>query len=152
MPLVSLIIGSESDRPIGDKIRDLLRSFGVEVEYMVISAHRTPEELRKYVKESRAEVFIAVAGLSAALPGAIASATIKPVIGVPKEVKLMGLDSLLSIVQMPPGVPVACVGVDNATNAAILAVEILALKYPELEKKLEEYRENMRRESAKKLE
>ena len=152
MPLVSLIIGSESDRPIGDKIRDLLRSFGVEVEYMVISAHRTPEELRKYVKESRAEVFIAVAGLSAALPGAIVSATIKPVIGVPKEVKLMGLDSLFSIVQMPPGVPVACVGVDNATNAAILAVEILALKYPELEKKLEEYRENMRRESAKKLE
>lgn len=152
MPLVSLIIGSESDRPIGDKIRDLLRSFGVEVEYMVISAHRTPEELRKYVKESRAEVFIAVAGLSAALPGAIASATIKPVIGVPREVKLMGLDSLLSTVQMPPGVPVACVGVDNATNAAILAVEILALKYPELEKRLEEYRENMRRESAKKLE
>jgi len=152
VPLVSLIIGSESDRPIGDKIRDLLRSFGVEVEYMVISAHRTPEELRKYVKESRAEVFIAVAGLSAALPGAIASATIKPVIGVPREVKLMGLDSLLSTVQMPPGVPVACVGVDNATNAAILAVEILALKYPELEKRLEEYRENMRRESAKKLE
>jgi len=151
MPLVSLIIGSESDRPIGDKIRDLLRGFGIEVEYMVISAHRAPDELRKYVKESRAEVFIAVAGLSAALPGAIASATIKPVIGVPREVKLMGLDSLLSIVQMPPGVPVACVGLDNAANAAILAIEILALKYPELEKKLEEYRENLRRESAKKL-
>ncbi|MCL7399188.1 MAG: 5-(carboxyamino)imidazole ribonucleotide mutase [Thaumarchaeota archaeon] len=152
MPIVSLVIGSESDRPIGDKIRDLLKSFGVEVEYMVISAHRTPEELRKYVKESRAEAFIAVAGLSAALPGAIASTTIKPVIGVPREVKLMGLDSLFSIVQMPPGVPVACVGLDNATNAAILAIEILALKYPELEKKLEEYREDMRRESAKKLE
>jgi len=151
MPLVSLIIGSESDRPIGDKIRDLLRGFGIEVEYMVISVHRAPDELRKYVKESRAEVFIAVAGLSAALPGAIASATIKPVIGVPREVKLMGLDSLLSIVQMPPGVPVACVGLDNAANAAILAIEILALKYPELEKKLEEYRENLRRESAKKL-
>jgi 5-(carboxyamino)imidazole ribonucleotide mutase len=151
MPLVSLIIGSESDRPIGDKIRDLLRGFGIEVEYMVISAHRAPDELRKYVKESRAEVFIAVAGLSAALPGAIASATIKPVIGVPREVKLMGLDSLLSIVQMPPGVRVACVGLDNAANAAILAIEILALKYPELEKKLEEYRENLRRESAKKL-
>jgi 5-(carboxyamino)imidazole ribonucleotide mutase len=151
MPLVSLIIGSESDRPIGDKIRDLLRGFGVEVEYMVISAHRAPDELQKYVKESQAEVFIAVAGLSAALPGAIASATIKPVIGVPREVKLMGLDSLLSIVQTPPGVPVACVGLDNATNAAILAIEILALKYPELEKKLKEYRENMRRESARKL-
>jgi|YelNatPaOPRAMG01_1025707.scaffolds.fasta_scaffold19348_3 5-(carboxyamino)imidazole ribonucleotide mutase len=152
MPLVSLIIGSENDRPIGDRIRDLLKSFGVEVEYVVISAHRAPEELRRYVKESRAEVFIAVAGLSAALPGAIASMTIKPVIGVPRDVKLMGLDSLFSIVQMPPGVPVACVGLDNATNAALLALEILALKYPELEKKLEEYRENMRREVTKKLE
>jgi 5-(carboxyamino)imidazole ribonucleotide mutase len=152
MPLVSLIIGSENDRPIGDRIRDLLKSFGVEVEYVVISAHRAPEELRRYVKESRAEVFIAVAGLSAALPGAIASMTIKPVIGVPRDVKLMGLDSLFSIVQMPPGVPVACVGLDNATNAALLALEILALKYPEFEKKLEEYRENMRREATKKLE
>ena len=76
MPLVSLIIGSESDRPIGDRIRDLLRGFDVEVEYLIISAHRSPEELRRYVEESRAEVFIAVAGLSAALPGAIASLTL----------------------------------------------------------------------------
>jgi len=151
MPLVSLIIGSESDRPIGDKIRDLLRSFDIEVEYSVISAHRSPEELRKHVEESRAEAFIAVAGLSAALPGAIASLTLRPVIGVPRDVKLMGLDALLSIAQMPPGVPVACVGEDNAVNAALLAVEILALKYPKLERKLEEYRENMRRSAARKL-
>lgn len=152
MPLVSLIVGSESDRSIGDRIRDLLRGFGVEVEYLAISAHRSPEELRRYIEESKAEVFIAVAGLSAALPGAIASLTLKPVIGVPRDVKLMGLDALLSIVQMPPGVPVACVGVDNAVNAALLAVEILALKYPELAEKLEEYREDMRRSAARRLE
>ena len=88
-----------------------------------------------------AEVFIAIAGLSAALPGFIASRTLKPVIGVPRDVKLMGLDALLSIVQMPPGIPVACVGIDNALNAALLAIEILALKYPELEEKLRSYRE-----------
>ncbi|HDD42763.1 MAG TPA: 5-(carboxyamino)imidazole ribonucleotide mutase [Nitrososphaeria archaeon] len=152
MPLVSLIIGSESDRPIGDRIRDLLRGFDVEVEYLIISAHRSPEELRRYVEESGAEVFIAVAGLSAALPGAIASLTLRPVIGVPRDVKLMGLDALLSAVQMPPGVPVACVGVDNAVNAALLAVEILALKYPELERRLREYREDMRRSAARRLE
>ncbi len=152
MPLVSLIIGSESDRPIGDRIRDLLRGFDVEVEYLIISAHRSPEELRRYVEESRAEVFIAVAGLSAALPGAIASLTLRPVIGVPRDVKLMGLDALLSTVQMPPGIPVACVGVDNAVNAALLAVEILALKYPELERRLREYREDVRRSAARRLE
>ncbi|RLG02807.1 MAG: 5-(carboxyamino)imidazole ribonucleotide mutase [Thaumarchaeota archaeon] len=152
MPLVSLIIGAESDRPIGDRIRDLLRGFDVEVEYLIISAHRSPEELRRYVEESGAEVFIAVAGLSAALPGAIASLTLRPVIGVPRDVKLMGLDALLSAVQMPPGVPVACVGVDNAVNAALLAVEILALKYPELERRLREYREDMRRSAARRLE
>ena len=144
MPLVSLIIGSESDRPIGDRIRDLLRGFDVEVEYLIISAHRSPEELRRYVEESGAEVFIAVAGLSAALPGAIASLTLRPVIGVPRDVKLMGLDALLSAVQMPPGVPVACVGVDNAVNAALLAAEILALKYPELQERLQTHREEMR--------
>ena len=152
MPLVSLIIGSESDRPVGDRIRDLLRGFDVEVEYLIISAHRSPEELRRYVEESRAEVFIAVAGLSAALPGAIASLTLRPVIGVPRDVKLMGLDALLSTVQMPPGIPVACVGVDNAVNAALLAVEILALKYPELERRLREYREDVRRSAARRLE
>ena len=152
MPLVSLIIGSESDRPIGDRIRDLLRGFDVEVEYLIISAHRSPEELRRYVEESGAEVFIAVAGLSAALPGAIASLTLRPVIGVPRDITLMGLDALLSTVQMPPGVPVACVGVDNAVNAALLAVEILALKYPELERRLREYREDMRRSAARRLE
>jgi len=152
MPRVALIIGSESDRIVGDKIRDILKNFGIDVEYYVFSAHRTPKELEEYIKKSEAEVFIAVAGLSAALPGFIASRTLKPVIGVPREVKLMGLDALLSIAQMPPGVPVACVGIDNATNAALLAVEILALKYPELEQKLNEYRERMRKSRAKRIE
>jgi len=141
MPLVSLIVGSESDRVVGDKVLEVLKEFGVDVEYWIISAHRSPEELERYIGETRAEVFIAIAGLSAALPGFIASRTLKPVIGVPRDVKLMGLDALFSIVQMPPGVPVACVGIDNALNAALLAIEILALKYPELEEKLRSYRE-----------
>jgi len=152
MPRVALIIGSESDRTVGDKIRDVLKDFGIDVEYYVFSAHRTPKELEEYIEKSEAEIFIAVAGLSAALPGFIASRTLKPVIGVPREIKLMGFDALLSIVQMPPGVPVACVGIDNSTNAALLAVEILALKYPELERKLSEYRERMRKSRAKRIE
>ena len=93
------------------------------------------------MSNSDADVFIAIAGLSAALPGCIASRSLKPVIGVPREVKIGGLDALLSIVQMPRGVPVACVGIDNAKNAALLAVEILALKDRELVKKLTEFRE-----------
>lgn len=143
-PKVSVIIGSERDREIGDEVVKILKEFNIEVEYKVLSAHRNPEELSKYVDGCDAEVFIAIAGLSAALPGFIASRTIKPVIGLPREVKLLGLDSLLSIVQMPPGIPVACVGIDNARNAAILAVEILALKYDYLKEKLKEYRASLR--------
>jgi 5-(carboxyamino)imidazole ribonucleotide mutase len=141
MVSVSIIMGSESDKELGEKAEATLNDFGVENELVVYSAHRTPGALRKYLESSGAEVFIAVAGLSAALPGFIAAHTVKPVIGVPKEVKLGGLDSLLSMVQMPPGVPVACVGIDNARNAALLAVEILALSNIELEKKLAEHRE-----------
>jgi len=137
---VAVVIGSKSDEELGKNIVSLLESFGIECDYRILSAHRNPEELDEFVKNSDAEVFIAVAGLSAALPGVIASKTVKPVIGVPKEVKLGGLDALLSIVQMPPGIPVATVGVDNWKNAAILAVEILALKYPSLNDKLLEER------------
>lgn len=137
---VSVILGSEKDKSIGDSICKVLREFNVEVEYLVISAHKSPEKLREYVKSSDSEVFVGVAGLSAALPGVIASYTVKPVIGVPRSVKFGGLDSLLSIVQMPPGTPVACVGVDSGENAALLAVEILSLKYPELQEKLKSYR------------
>lgn len=140
-----MIIGSKSDQGIGNVIHGVLRSFGIEVDYRVLSAHRDPEALEKFIESSDAEIFIAVAGLSAALPGFIASRTLRPVIGVPRAVKLGGLDSLLSIVQMPPGVPVACVGIDNGKNAALLAVEILSLKYADLARLLTEYREKMTR-------
>jgi len=140
MVRVSIIMGSESDREHGEEAKAVLDDFTVDNEVLVYSAHRTPEALREYLKSSRAYVYIAIAGLSAALPGFIAAHTIKPVIGVPRDVKLGGLDSLLSIVQMPPGVPVSCVGIDNARNAALLAVEILAVSDDELRKKLVEYR------------
>jgi 5-(carboxyamino)imidazole ribonucleotide mutase len=140
MARVSLIIGSESDRELGEKAEAILKDFGVDHDFEVFSAHRDPQALKDFVEASDSEVFIAVAGLSAALPGFIAAHTLKPVIGVPKDVKLGGLDSLLSIVQMPTGVPVACVGVDNARNAALLAIEILALADEGLREKLGEYR------------
>lgn len=140
MTRVSLIIGSESDRDLGEKAEAILKDFGVDHDFEVFSAHRNPQVLKDYIEASDSEVFIAIAGLSAALPGFIAAHTLKPVIGVPKDVKLGGLDSLLSIVQMPTGVPVACVGVDNARNAALLALEILAIADEGLMEKLVEYR------------
>ncbi len=140
MARVSLIIGSESDRELGEKAEAILKDFGVDHDFEVFSAHRNPQALKDFVEASDSEVFIAIAGLSAALPGFIAAHTLKPVIGVPKDVKLGGLDSLLSIVQMPTGVPVACVGIDNARNAALLAIEILALADEGLKEKLGEYR------------
>lgn len=149
VPLVSLILGSESDRVVGDKIFQVLKKFDVDVEYRVISAHRNPAELENYVKQTKAEVFIAVAGLSAALPGFVASRTLRPVVGVPRDVKIGGLDSLLSIAQVPPGTPVACVGIDNGENAALLSLEILALKYPELEEKLARYKQERSVSSTK---
>jgi 5-(carboxyamino)imidazole ribonucleotide mutase len=124
---VAVIAGSKSDQAIADEVSRALLEVGVKHEIQFISAHRNPEKLRGYVEGSSAEVFIAIAGLAAHLPGVVASLTLRPVIGVPVGVKLNGLDSLLSIAQMPPGVPVACVGVDNGRNAAILAAEILAL-------------------------
>ena len=122
---IALILGSASDQKIADKAIDVLTKSGVSYELQIISAHRNPAELDAYVKKTDAKVFIAIAGLSAALPGVIASKTEKPVIGVPVSAKLGGLDALLSIVQMPKGVPVACVGIDNAENAAYLAMRIL---------------------------
>ncbi len=138
---VALIIGSDSDRELGDKASNLLEEFGIIYDYKVISAHRHPEYLKEYIESSDARVFIAIAGLSAALPGAIAARTIKPVIGVPRNIALGGLDSLLSSVQMPTGVPVATVAIDNSRNAVLLAIEILSLQSKELEKKLLSYRE-----------
>jgi 5-(carboxyamino)imidazole ribonucleotide mutase len=125
MPFISIIAGSESDKEIYMKAADVLKGENIPYEIKILSAHRNPEELDAYVKASQANVFICVAGLSAALPGVVASRTKKPVIGVPVSAKLGGLDALLSIVQMPPGVPVACVGIDNAKNAAILAIRMI---------------------------
>ena len=139
---VTIISGSESDSDLVKKVETVLSDFGVEFDSYVASAHRTPEKLKKIVNNSDSKVFIGIAGLSAALPGAIASHTTKPVIGLPKEVKLLGLDSLFSMAQMPPGVPVATVGIDNAKNAAFLAIEILAINNEDLKAKLEEKRES----------
>ncbi len=146
---VAIVTGSTSDLPIVRECYSTLKRFGVEAEVKVLSAHRTPEELKAYVKEAvekGVEVFITAAGKAAHLPGVVASLTTLPVIGLPIPAKyLYGVDALLSIVQMPPGIPVATVGVGEARNAAILAVQILSLKYTGLKEKLKEYREEMRR-------
>ena len=120
-------MGSESDHAIATRVTSVLEDTDYSFEVEVISAHRDPEKLEEYIAKSDANVFIGIAGLSAALPGVIASKTMKPVIGVPVSAKLGGLDALLSIVQMPPGVPVASVGIDNGANAAKLAIRILDL-------------------------
>ncbi len=129
MDKIAVILGSESDRAIADKVVKVLDKHKIFYDVKVISAHRNPDELDRYLKESEeeVEVIIAIAGLSAALPGVIASKTKKPVIGVPVSGKLLGMDALLSMVQMPPGVPVAVVGIDNGENAALLALRILEL-------------------------
>lgn len=137
--LVTIIMGSKSDLSVAEKVKKVLNDLEIGYELHIASAHRTPELVKKIIDESTAEVFIAIAGLSAALPGVIASHTFKPVIGVPVSGKL-NLDSILSIVQMPPGVPVATVGLDNGTNAALFAAEILTLIEPELYVKLYKYR------------
>jgi 5-(carboxyamino)imidazole ribonucleotide mutase len=124
---VAVISGSASDAAITDKVKKVLDENKVSYDAQVISAHRDPDKLDDYIKSSTAKVFIAIAGLSAALPGVIASKTDKPVIGVPVSGTLNGLDALLAIAQMPKGVPVACVGVDNGENAAWLAIRILNL-------------------------
>jgi 5-(carboxyamino)imidazole ribonucleotide mutase len=124
---VAVISGSASDAAITEKVKKILEESKVSYDDQIISAHRDPDRLDAYIKKSNAKVFIAIAGLSAALPGVIASKTDKPVIGVPVSGTLNGLDALLAIVQMPKGVPVACVGVDNGENAAWLAIRILNL-------------------------
>ena len=125
--LVAILAGSTSDNAVYEKAEKVLKENDIPYELSVISAHRDPEKLDEYIKSCKALVYIAVAGLSAALPGVIASKTDKPVIGVPVSAKLGGLDALLSIVQMPPRVPVASVGIDRGENAAYLAIRILNL-------------------------
>ncbi|HII61100.1 5-(carboxyamino)imidazole ribonucleotide mutase [Pyrococcus horikoshii] len=158
-PLVGIIMGSDSDLPVMKEAARILEEFGVPYEITIISAHRTPERAYEYAKKAEErgiEVIIAGAGGAAHLPGIIASLTVLPVIGVPiKSKALNGLDSLLSIVQMPSGIPVATVAIDNAKNAALLALRILGIKYPEIKEKLRRYMKDMKRkveEKAKRLE
>lgn len=142
---VTVLVGSKSDLEVAEKVRSRLAELGVACDVHVASAHRTPEKVDRLAADPATDVFVAMAGLSAALPGSVAARTLKPVIGVPLH-RGLGLDSLLSVVQMPPGVPVAAVGLDAAENAALLATEILALKYPELTRALEAYRRRWREE------
>lgn len=144
---VAIMFGSKSDIEKMRGAARCLEEFGVEFEAHVLSAHRVPEKLQETLKELEErdfQVVIAGAGLSAHLPGVIASKTILPVVGVPLNAAMMGMDSLMSIVQMPKAIPVATVGVDNSYNAAMLAVQIMALKYPALKEKLMTYRRNMK--------
>ena len=141
---VAIIMGSASDWGVMRSAVETLKNFAVDFDVTVASAHRTPEKVHDYVKNSDAQIFIAAAGMAAHLAGVVASLTTKPVIGVPiNSEPFKGLDSLLSTVQMPGGVPVATMAVNGAKNAALFAVEILALGDDELAKKLIAYREQM---------
>ncbi|SRR5258708_1180290 len=158
-PLIGIIMGSDSDLPVMREAADILEEFGVSFELTIVSAHRTPERMFEYAKtaqERGLQVIIAGAGGAAHLPGMVAAITTLPVIGVPVRGKnLEGMDSLLSIVQMPPGIPVATVAINGAKNAGLLAVKILAIADESLKQKLVEYKnglESMVLKKAKKLE
>jgi 5-(carboxyamino)imidazole ribonucleotide mutase len=148
-PLVGILMGSASDAEVMEPARSTLKEFGVACEFKVLSAHRTPDQALRYAEEAAdrgLSVLIAGAGGAAHLAGVLAAKTVLPVIGVPIQSKsLNGLDSLLSMVQMPAGIPVATVAINGSANAALLALEILALKYPELRTKMENYRKAMQK-------
>ena len=143
-PLVSIIMGSTSDLPVMEKACKLLDELQVPFEVNALSAHRAVEQFAQTAKDRGVKVIIAGAGMAAALPGVIAASTTLPVIGVPIKGMLDGLDALLSIVQMPPGIPVATVGVNGAQNAAILAVEMMSLYDAELAQRLAVYKGSLR--------
>lgn len=144
---VAIIMGSDSDFQVVEKGYNILRDFGVEVDVRVISAHRTPDEAINFAKNAEQngyELLIGAAGKAAHLPGVLAGCTPLPVIGVPiRSTELDGMDALLAIVQMPPGVPVATVAINGADNAALLAVQILSVKYEDLRMKFKEYKKQM---------
>ena len=151
-PLVSIIMGSTSDLPVMEKACKLLDELQVPFEVNALSAHRTPDAVEQFAKSARErglKVIIAGAGMAAALPGVIAASTTLPVIGVPIKGMLDGLDALLSIIQMPPGIPVATVGVNGAQNAAILAAEMLALSDEGLAARLSAYKSGLREKIEK---
>lgn len=144
---IAIIMGSDSDFQVVEKGYNILKDFGVEVDVRVISAHRTPDEAINFAKNAEQngyELLIGAAGKAAHLPGVLAGCTPLPVIGVPiRSTELDGMDALLAIVQMPPGVPVATVAINGADNAALLAVQILSVKYENLRMKFKEYKKQM---------
>jgi len=146
-PLVAILMGSASDLDVMEPARQTLKEFGIACDMRVLSAHRTPDQTLQYAREAQERgirVFIAGAGGAAHLAGVIAAVTTLPVIGIPVRSKsLNGLDSLLSMVQMPPGIPVATVAIDGAHNASLLAVSILALQHPALDASLKSYRKKL---------
>ena len=145
-PVVSIIMGSTSDLPVMEKAADFFENLAIPFEMLALSAHRTPREVEQFAttaKERGVKVIIAAAGMAAHLGGVIASLTTLPVIGVPIRSSFDGLDSLLAILQMPPGIPVASVGVNGALNAAILAAQILAVGDKEIECKVAEYKSTL---------
>lgn len=146
-PIVSIIMGSTSDMPVMEKACKFLDDMQIPFEVNALSAHRTPDAVEEFAREAKdhgIKVIIAGAGMAAALPGVIAASTTLPVIGVPIKGMLDGLDALLSIIQMPPGIPVATVGVNGAQNAAILAVEMLALSDSEVAQRLYDFKCGLR--------
>ena len=147
-PIVSIIMGSTSDLPVMEKAAEILNSFRIPFEMNALSAHRTPEEVEKFAKNAEArgiKVIIAAAGMAAHLPGVIAAMTPLPVIGVPIKATLEGLDSIFSILQMPPGIPVATVGVNAAQNAGILAAQIIATGDKALMTEVVKYKESLKK-------
>ncbi len=147
-PYVSIIMGSTSDLPVMEKAADILNEFEIPFEIIALSAHRTPEEVERYSREARdrgIKVIIAGAGMAAHLPGVIAAQTTLPVIGVPIKATLEGWDAILSILQMPPGIPVATVGVNAARNAGLLAVQMLALSDAGLQEKFAAFKEDLKK-------
>ena len=144
--LVGILSGSASDKPVVDKITSVLDELGIKWEYNVLSAHRTPNKVARYSREAEGrglEVLIGVAGLSAALPGCLAAQSTLPVIGVPCDGAIGGIDALYSVAQMPPGIAVAAVGIGNGKNAAYLAASILANSHPEVKEKLKAFRKSL---------
>ena len=151
-PVVSIIMGSTSDLPVMEKACKFLDEMQIPFEVNALSAHRTPDAVETFAREAKdrgIRVIIAAAGMAAALPGVIAASTTLPVIGVPIKGMLDGLDALLSIIQMPPGIPVATVGVNGAQNAAILAVEMLALADADVAQRLAQYKATLKEKIEK---
>lgn len=150
--MISIIMGSTSDLPVMEKAAKFLDEMEIPFEMNALSAHRTPNEVEEFARKAEGrgvKVIIAGAGMAAALPGVIAAGTTLPVIGVPIKGMLDGLDAMLSIIQMPPGIPVATVGVNGALNAAILAAEMLALSDESLAQRLKEYKEGLKNKIVK---